>query len=96
MLHAIALLTTSLGAWNCTTLLAFGLLVLDVLPTIAAILLYIESVRVILFVLHRCVIAAFAGATGQRDNDSVVFLSHRLTPANITIHAKGACTNGFG
>ena len=45
-----------------------------VLPAIAAVLLDIQSVRVILLVFHGCVIASLATTACQRDNDSVVLL----------------------
>ena len=49
---------------------------LQVLPAMAAVLLDVQSVRVIFLVFHRRVVAALASATCQRDDDSVVFLSH--------------------
>jgi len=55
--------------------LLLGLLVLYMLAAVAAVLLDVQSVRVILFVFHRRVIASFASAASQRDDDSVVFLS---------------------
>lgn len=41
-----------------------------------AIFLNAQSVGIILFVLHRRVIAPFAISTRQRDNHSVVLFSH--------------------
>ena len=41
-----------------------------------AVLLDCKSVRVILLILHGCVVASFASATCHCDDDSVVLLSH--------------------
>jgi hypothetical protein len=59
-----------------TDRLLLGLFVLLVLPAITAVLLDVEPVRVILLVFHGCVVAAFATATCQGDDDPVVLLSH--------------------
>lgn len=49
---------------------------LEVLTAPFAILVDAESVRIVLLVLHRRVIAAFASATSKRDDDPVVLLGH--------------------
>ena len=54
--------------------LALGLLVLLVRAAPSAVLLDIQSVRVVLLVFHGGVIAALAIATCQRDDDSVFLL----------------------
>ncbi len=49
---------------------------LEVLTAPFAILVDVESVRIVLLVLHRRVVAAFARSTSQRDDDPVVLLGH--------------------
>jgi hypothetical protein len=56
--------------------LALGFFVLEVLTAPFAILVDVESVRIVLLVLHRRVVAAFARPTSQRDDDPVVLLGH--------------------
>ena len=63
--------------------LALGFFVLEVLTAPLAILVDVQSVRIVLLVLHRRVVAAFACATSKRDDDPVVLLGHGfLSPFN--------------
>jgi hypothetical protein len=48
---------------------------LCVFAAIATIFLYSQPIRIILFVLHGCVIASFASTASKRNDHSVVFLS---------------------
>lgn len=56
--------------------LFFGLFVFDVLTTELAVFMQVKSFRIVLLVFHGCVIASFAFATSQGDDDPVVFFSH--------------------
>lgn len=73
--------------------LALRLLVLVVLPAVAAVLLDVQSVRVILLVFHCGVVASFALATGQRDDDSVVFFSQDPNSYLLLLVALTTCRN---
>jgi hypothetical protein len=52
------------------------------LAAMTAVLADGKTVRVILLVFHRCVIATFAIAASQRDYDAVVLLSHVLSSSS--------------
>jgi hypothetical protein len=56
---------------------------LDVLLAPTAILRDVQSVRIVLFVFHARVVTAFAFAASQRDDDSIVFLSHVSKPLTL-------------
>jgi hypothetical protein len=45
------------------------------LAAVTAVLADCKTIRVVLFIFHRCVIATFAIAASQRDYDSVILLS---------------------
>jgi hypothetical protein len=56
------------------------LFVLRVLFAVTAVLAYSKPVRIVSLVFHGCVIATFAIATSQREDDTVVFLGHGSYP----------------
>lgn len=60
--------------------LALGFFVLEVLTAPLAVFVDTQSVRIVLLVLHRRVVAAFASATSQRDDDPVFLLGHGFYP----------------
>jgi hypothetical protein len=66
--------------------LLFSFFVLFVFATMTAVLADGKTVRVVLFVFHRCVIATFAIAACQRDDYAVVLLSHGLAPHVLVAH----------
>jgi hypothetical protein len=57
-------------------------------PAIGAILTDAQSFRVVLFIFHGCVIAIFATIASQRNNDSVIFLSHKTSLLNQNFNRK--------
>ncbi len=59
---------------RCDLLLGFFVLV--VTSAIPAVLADVESVWIIFFVLHGCVISSLTLTTSQSNDDSVVFLGH--------------------
>jgi hypothetical protein len=52
---------------------------LGVLLAMAAVFADCKSIRIVLFVLHGCVIATFAIATSHCEDDAIVFLGHGFT-----------------
>lgn len=54
--------------------------------------IYFDTFCVVALVFHRGVVAAFAIATSQRDDDSVVFLSHfpELLPVSFLSRGTGS------
>lgn len=68
--------------------------VLHVFAAELTVFIYFDTFCVIALVLHRSVIAAFAIATSQRDDDSVVFLSHfpKLLPVSFFSRGTGSGT----
>lgn len=57
--------------------LLLGFFVFHVLAARFAIFFDLDAIGIVSLILHRRVIAAFALAARQRDDDSVVLLSHR-------------------
>lgn len=68
--------------------LLLGLFVLSVLFAPAAVFRDVQSVRIVFLVFHARVVAAFAIATSERDDNAVVFLRHVPKPLNLCRFGK--------